>query len=482
MKNKTKQNLLDLLANDKIYITAEDVSTKLIEINSSSSIEIDNIVSNFVINNYIYYLSVGEDVYCFDFNSKQEIQSKDFIVIEEYRDQDHYPDLTKEEFNYYQQLTTIAKELSFEKKHEIKENIIKKHKTMELKTKTLVNALNQIDFDKKPINESSNLLFLNTIENKLSLNYTHHSLDTTINILIDCEVASNINIAIDIQEFIKLVKTIKSDTIVLSIDCNKLKINNYSISIKDCALRTSFEKEYTKILEMHSNQFVKMLNQVKPAMSKDGARYDIKGININSKNNKLNVVSTDGKCMMLKTADIQTQEINNTIPDFAVKQIIKAFKSDELIIISLAQLTQYSSFLKIESNNTTVILSLIDCQYPDYTKCITGNEVVIVNKKELMAITQEAGAITTDNHNIIIFNFENNILEIKVKEQNEIRYSNKMTIEGLVKLEIGFNARLLLNILKSIDDDIITLKLKDSQGIMQIEADNFTGLIMPILI
>jgi len=119
---------------------------------------------------------------------------------------------------------------------------------MKIKTKTLVNALSQIDFDKKAIDESSNLLLLNTIENKLSLNYTHHSLDTRINIVIDCEVVSDINIAVEIQEFIKLVKIIKSDTITLSIDCNKLKINNYSILIfKDYALTTSFEKEYTKI-------------------------------------------------------------------------------------------------------------------------------------------------------------------------------------------------------------------------------------------
>jgi len=364
---------------------------------------------------------------------------------------------------------------------------------MKLKTKTLANALNQIDFDKKAIDEYSNLLFLNTIENKLSLNYTHHSESTSINILVDCEVASDINIAVDIQEFIKLVKAIKSDTIVLSIDYdnlkinNKLKINNYSILIfKDYALTTSFEKEYTKILEISSNQFVKMLNKVKPAMSKDRAREDVKGVNINSKNNKLNLVSTDGHFMMIKTADIQTQEINNTIPDFAVKQIIKAFKSDKLITISLAQQTKYSSFLKIESNNATFILALTDCTYPDCTKILSlvGNQVVVINKKELIAITEEAYTMTpiTDRRNSIIFNFENNILDIKVKEQDEIRYSNQMTTEGLVKLEIGFNVKQLLNILKSIDDDIITLKLKDSQGIMQIEADNFIGLIMPIRI
>ena len=82
----------------------------------------------------------------------------------------------------------------------------------------------------------------------------------------------------------------------------------------------------------------------------------------------------------------------------------------------------------------------------------------------------------------MIFNFENNILEIKVKKQDQIKYINQMTTKGLVKLETGFNARLLLNILKSIDDDIIILILRDSNSVMQIVADNFTGLIIPIRI
>ncbi|MCE2688207.1 MAG: hypothetical protein LW595_06670 [Rickettsiales bacterium] len=112
MKNKTKQDLLNLFTNNKISIIAEDVSTEPLKINSSlSNIKIDDLASNFVINNYIYHLHVGDDVYCFDFNSREEIESEDFIVIGEYRDQDHYPDLTEEEFNYYQQLTVIAEKL-----------------------------------------------------------------------------------------------------------------------------------------------------------------------------------------------------------------------------------------------------------------------------------------------------------------------------------------------------------------------------------
>ncbi len=350
---------------------------------------------------------------------------------------------------------------------------------MKIKTKTLVNALNQIDFDKKAIYDPFTLLFIKKKDNKLNL--YHISEQTNISITVDCEVASDISIAVDIQEFIKLVKTIKSDIITLLFDCGKLIINNYSIEVIVYDDKVICGTEYSKILEMPSNQFVKMLNQVKPAMSKDKARQNIKGVNINSKDNKLNLVSTDGHCMIIKTQDIYTQEINEIIPDIAVKQIIKAFKSDELLIISLNK-TNTISFLKIESNNTTLFLRLVDAEYPDYTRFFIGNEIVKVNKNELITTTQEALAITTDKNNSMIFNFENNILEIKVKEQNQIKYINQMTIEGLVKLETGFNARLLLNILKSIDDDIIILKLRDSNSVMQIVADNFTGLIMPIRI
>lgn len=354
---------------------------------------------------------------------------------------------------------------------------------MKLKTKTLVKALNQIDFDKKATKEPFTLLFLKTIENKLNL--SHDFEDASINILIDCESASDIDVVIDIKEFTKLVKAIKSDIITLSIDNDKLKINNYLIlieSYEEGVIANKYNLDYVKILEINSNQFISMLNQVKAGMSKDEDRFILRGININNIDNKLNLVSSDGYILMMASQEIDIKEINETIPDFIITRILKAFKGNELLTISIS--TNRTKLLKIESNNTTFINRLIDSEYPEYVKIFSalGDEIVKVNKKQLIEATQEALAMADWEHNKTIFDFQNNILEIKVIKQDEIKYSNKMIIEGLINVKIGFNAELLLRILNSIEDDIITLRIKDHLSPVKIEANKFITVIMPIRI
>lgn len=133
MKNKTKQNLLNLLANNKIYITTtnhgEPFKIEIEELEWLTEFQIEKLVENYIAKYYIFELNIeGEDEcywFSYDINNKEIIESEDFTIIGEYRDQDHYPDLTEEEFNYHQQLTAIARKLGFEKKNEIKENIIK---------------------------------------------------------------------------------------------------------------------------------------------------------------------------------------------------------------------------------------------------------------------------------------------------------------------------------------------------------------------
>jgi len=131
MKNK-KQNLLQLLDNDKIYITTtnhgEPFKIEIEELEELSEVQIEKLVENYIAKYYIFELNIeGEDEcywFSYDINNKERIESEDFIVINEYEDPDSY-DLTEEEFEYYQQLTAIAEKLGFEKKYETKENIIK---------------------------------------------------------------------------------------------------------------------------------------------------------------------------------------------------------------------------------------------------------------------------------------------------------------------------------------------------------------------
>lgn len=350
---------------------------------------------------------------------------------------------------------------------------------MKLKTKTLIKALNQIDFDKSEDNPLR-LLSIQTVKNKLKLSYADAS--CVISILIDCEqIDDNIDTNVDFEKFTKLVKAIKSDTITLEIDLDKLKINNYYLQgDSSYSFSNSLEGlEYRKILEISGDQFVKMINQVKPAIRKEESSYDIKSININSNNNKLNLVATNGTIMILKTQDVDIQEINEIIPDFIVKKIIKAFKRNELLTISIHSVK--CRRIKIESNDIIFHSQLSDGEFPDLNKFsfLTDYEVKI-NKKQLIEVVQEALAMADWKHNETIFDFQNNILEIKVIKQDVIKYSNQITIDGAINEIIHLNAKLLLNILKSIDDDIFILKIKDKNSTIVIEADDFMALISPI--
>ena len=350
---------------------------------------------------------------------------------------------------------------------------------MKLKTKTLIKALNQIDFDKSKDNPLR-LLSIQTAENKLKLSYDDAS--CVISILIDCEqIEDNIDTNVDFEKFTKLVKTIKSDTITLEIGLDELKINNYYLqSDSSYSFSNTLEGlEYKKILEISGDQFVKMINQVKPAIKKEDSSYDIKSININSNNNKLNLVATNGTIMILKTQDIDIQEINEIIPDFIVKKIIKAFKRNELLTISIH--SEKCRRIKIESNDIIFHSQLNDGNFPDLNKfSFLTNYEVKINKKELIGATEEALAISTNFHNETIFDFQNNILEIKVMEQGVIKYSNQITIDGAINKIIHLNAKILLSILKSIDDDMLILKIKDKISTIVIEADNFMAFISPI--
>lgn len=352
---------------------------------------------------------------------------------------------------------------------------------MKIQTKTLLQAIDKFDLTEAKKNQLLNVIKIESINNKLRLSYYDYGY---IDIVIDCETSDNFIIEVDALKLTKYIKTIKSDTIILLLDRDNLKINNYSIQINEELVMQNHcqhlqELDFDKILEINSNQFISMLNQVKEGMSTDKDRIKLNGVNINNKNNKLNLVSTSGHVLMIKTQDIDIKAIDEIIPSLEVKKIIKIFKNNQLLTISLCE-----KRIKIKSDNITFISCLIDDEYPGYVKILSvaGGEAIKINRKELLAITKEALGVTTDGHNSTIFDFQDNLLEVKVIEQDQIKYINKMAIDGLTNVKIGFNAKLMLKMLKSIEGDIIAFKIKDAVSAMSIESDNFTGLIMPIRI
>ena len=116
----------------------------------------------------------------------------------------------------------------------------------------------------------------------------------------------------------------------------------------------------------------------------------------------------------------------------------------------------------------------------DWIRKLSVEELTSRMEKQLIEVAQEALAMADWKHNETIFDFQNNILEIKVIKQGVIKYSNQITIDGAINEIIHLNAEMLLSILKSIDDDIFILKIKDKISTIVIEANNFMDFISPL--
>lgn len=370
---------------------------------------------------------------------------------------------------------------------------------MQIKTKTLKTTLNRIDYTNNKIKIANNKftftfedLLLEKKDNKLTLTYyiNHYDYITTC---IDCIDIDNNDLAtiVDISEFNKIIKCIKSDTIRLSLDNAKLTINEFMISARNIDTNNEQSRyniigngDYRDILTINSKQFLRLIDKVKDGISNDKEREHLFGININNNNNKLNIISSDGHTLIIASQDAEIQDCNLTIKKPLINKIIKAFSQDQDLKISQTSLNN-ANYIKIESNDTTLFSKLSDDYYPDYNKIFSfvGSQIVKIDKNQLLEATKQALIASQDKHNTTVFEFGDDLLKISVGKDQAIAYYKQIKIKRidcLEQIKIGFNAKLLLRLLKAIESDMVELKLKDEVSVMVIESDDLKSLIMPV--
>ena len=108
---------------------------------------------------------------------------------------------------------------------------------------------------------------------------------------------------------------------------------------------------------------------------------------------------------------------------------------------------------------------------------------VRINKRELLSCIDRATLLVKEgDKKPIIINIDDEIMELKIRSQigsmNEEIYINK---EGK-NLMIGFNPRFLLDALRNIDDEEITLYLMNAKAPCFIKDDeeSYIYLILPV--
>ena len=230
--------------------------------------------------------------------------------------------------------------------------------------------------------------------------------------------------------------------------------------------------------------FGEMLRKVSYAASQDDTRRTLKGVLISFKDEKITMVATDGRRLALIENELEfpkNAEKDIVLPSKAVLELQRSLGNEGEISLMI-QKTQ----ICFKVGGMTIYSKLMDDAYPNYKQVIPKEtaEKITVDRQLLLDALDRASVMTMDEAHSTKLIFENGKLTVtsaasdigEARDIVPIKYAGE-------KIEIMFNPSYVMDPLKAIDDDEVTINLNDGHSPAVIKCTiPFLYVLMPLRI
>lgn len=237
-----------------------------------------------------------------------------------------------------------------------------------------------------------------------------------------------------------------------------------------------------------SNIFKNMIKQTKFSVSTDESKPILTGELIEIKEGYLNIVAIDGfrvsfRCTKL-SEDFKNAEV--VVPVKTLNEIIKILPDKEDNIINLYFDENHILF---ELENCIVVSRLLDGEFLKYKQIFTEdyNTKIKLNKMNFLNSLERASLISKDNKKTPVKLEITNNDNLIITSNTEFGTSYEevfIELEG-ENLNIAFNPKYLIDALKAIEDEEITIQFMTSLSpciIKGIDNNDYKYLILPLKI
>jgi DNA polymerase-3 subunit beta len=231
-----------------------------------------------------------------------------------------------------------------------------------------------------------------------------------------------------------------------------------------------------------------MIDKTIFSVSNDETKYNLTGIYFKSENeNVLSMVSTDGHRLSMIKKNLSIN-LNSNFKDgfilpkkgiFEIRRLTE--DSDEILNIGVSD----NNFI-VNTGSTTLVMRLVDGEFPDYSRVIPQKmeHPAIINRDELMHALKRISVLSSEKSKGVKIRFEKDLLELSSSNPDlgDAREELDMTYRG-PEISIGFNAKYIIDILQVMNDEFVSLHLKDnlSPGLIEAEKNKeFFSVIMPM--
>ena len=328
---------------------------------------------------------------------------------------------------------------------------------------------------------------------------TASDLQTSVIVELQVESKEDGSVAIPAKILIETLKNLPEQPVTFSIDDQNynIEINSdngkYKLAGENSAdfpkvptLNDGFSSSIDSVVlnsAISNTIFSTSTDELRPAMT---------GIFFKLSNSSGTFVSTDGhRLVKYIRTDIKGDEVDHDmiIPRKSLNLLKSVIPSDKSTDINL-EFNASNAFFSFE--NVKMVCRLIDERYPDYDNVIPSDNsnIVILDRSEILGSLKRISIYANKTTNQVRFKISGSEILISAEDldfSNEANERISCEHDG-DNIEIGFNAKFLIEMLSNIESDKVRFKLSEPNRAGLIVPDNMsenediTMLVMPVML
>lgn len=321
---------------------------------------------------------------------------------------------------------------------------------------------------------------------KLTANDMEIGIETTIN----GEIYEKGTVALEVKYLTEIIrKCPDSDVFIECDDDYKTTINceNIEMSISgreadEFPSLPSYERDNPLVISQFT--FKELIQQTIFSIADNNSNKMMAGELLEIKDNVLKAITLDGHRLSVRTVELKNnyEDKKVIVPGTTLKKVIGIINGD---INSDVDIYFNNNNIIFEFDSTIVISRIIEGEYFKVDQMILNDSdiKVTINRKMLIDCIDRASLFFKEgDKNPVRFNFNENDLSVSIKSQFG-SMNEDLSIEKEGKdIVIGFNPKLLMDALRVIEDEEVSLYMTAFNAPLIIKNDtkSYIYLILPV--
>ncbi len=273
----------------------------------------------------------------------------------------------------------------------------------------------------------------------------------------------------------------------VQITCEKARFRIVGLSREDFPAIPEFD--FSKGLSIERSLLLDMIDKVIFAVTADEGRSPITGSLMLLNKKHLTFVATDGHRLAFVAGRLEKSAaetpVEVIVPRKALQELGRIGEGEDEV-----QFGQRENHVFFRIGRTVLTSTLVAAKFPDYQKVIPeGNDKLLkMDSSQFADVVRRVALLSSDRSRAVKLSVSKDTLVVSSNnpEVGEASESLDLEFDG-PPLEIGFNARYLIEFLQAMGSGAVILALKDeaTQGLLRpvgMEGRDYRYVVMPMRI